>query len=41
MDPKSLIGIIGLGYVGLPPFLEHASLNIDVIGFEIDQQKLP
>ena len=34
------VGIIGLGYVGLPLFLRHAGLHVDVIGFDIDEKKI-
>jgi len=33
------IGIIGLGYVGLPLWLEYASHSVRAIGFDIDQDK--
>lgn len=33
------IGIIGLGYVGLPLSLRYAEANYKVIGFDIDQSK--
>ena len=39
-DGSITVGIIGLGYVGLPLFLEYASLNIDVVGFDIDKKKI-
>jgi UDP-N-acetyl-D-glucosamine dehydrogenase len=35
------IGIIGLGYVGLPLGLEFASKGFNVIGFDIDERKIP
>ncbi len=35
------IGIIGMGYVGLPLALEFAGKGFDVIGFDIDSQKIP
>ena len=34
------IGIIGLGYVGLPLLLGFASKKIEIIGFDIDKKKL-
>lgn len=34
------IGIIGLGYVGLPLSLEFASKNFDVLGFDLDESKI-
>ena len=39
-ESKSIIGIIGLGYVGLPLALAYAEKNIKVIGFEIDSNKV-
>ena len=39
-DRSLTVGIIGLGYVGLPLFLWHAELDIAVIGFDIDQSKI-
>lgn len=39
-DRSLTVGIVGLGYVGLPLFLWHAELNISVIGFDIDQAKI-
>lgn len=42
IDDKSvLIGIIGLGYVGLPLALEFANKNFQTIGFDIDEKKIP
>ena len=34
------VGIIGLGYVGLPLLLRHADVDCDVLGFDIDQTKI-
>ena len=34
------VGIIGLGYVGLPLLLRHADVGCDVLGFDIDQSKI-
>lgn len=39
-ESKAIIGIIGLGYVGLPLALAYAEKNIKVIGFEIDPSKV-
>ena len=39
-DKSAVIGIIGLGYVGLPLGLEFASKNIKVIGFDLDDSKV-
>jgi UDP-N-acetyl-D-glucosamine dehydrogenase len=35
------IGIIGLGYVGLPLALEYALKGFKTIGFDIDERKIP
>jgi UDP-N-acetyl-D-glucosamine dehydrogenase len=35
------IGIIGLGYVGLPLALEFARRGFTVIGFDVDEAKIP
>ncbi len=37
---EALIGIIGLGYVGLPLALEFLRKNFTVIGFDIDEEKI-
>jgi UDP-N-acetyl-D-glucosamine dehydrogenase len=37
---KARIGIIGLGYVGLPLAVEFAKAGFDVTGFEIDNAKV-
>jgi UDP-N-acetyl-D-glucosamine dehydrogenase len=36
----AVIGVIGLGYVGLPLVLGFAEKHIQVIGFDIDQNKI-
>lgn len=36
---NSVIGIIGLGYVGLPLLLRFAEVGYKVIGFDIDEKK--
>ncbi len=38
---KHTIGIIGLGYVGLPLALEFVAKKIKTIGFDIDETKIP
>ncbi len=38
---SALVGIIGLGYVGLPLALEFANKGFKVIGFDIDKSKIP
>lgn len=36
---KFVVGIIGLGYVGLPLLLEYAKSGFPVIGFDVDPKK--
>ncbi len=38
---EAKIGIIGLGYVGLPLGLEFANKGFDVTGFDVDERKIP
>ena len=38
-NKEAIIGIIGLGYVGLPLMLRFAEVGYRVIGIDIDQQK--
>lgn len=37
---SSVIGVVGLGYVGLPLVLAYAHKGFSVIGFDIDQSKI-
>ncbi len=37
---NAVIGVIGLGYVGLPLIIEFAKENFQVIGFDIDPKKV-
>ncbi|MHC4425379.1 MAG: nucleotide sugar dehydrogenase [Planctomycetota bacterium] len=37
---KVVVGVLGLGYVGLPLAREFASAGLKVIGFDIDQKKV-
>lgn len=37
---KAVIGIVGLGYVGLPLMLRYCEVGYRVIGFDIDQSKI-
>jgi len=37
---KAVIGILGLGYVGLPLMLRYSELGFKVIGFDIDEYKV-
>ncbi len=36
---EAVIGVLGLGYVGLPLLIEFSKANFKVIGFDIDSQK--
>ena len=38
-DKKALIGIVGLGYVGLPLVLRYSQIGYQVLGLDIDEQK--
>lgn len=40
-DKTIVIGIIGMGYVGLPLALEFAEKGFLTIGFDIDERKIP
>ncbi|MBU1097109.1 MAG: nucleotide sugar dehydrogenase [Bacteroidetes bacterium] len=35
------VGIVGLGYVGLPLGLEFVEKDIEVLGFDVDEKKIP
>src|SRR5262245_34878510 len=37
---EARIGVIGLGYVGLPLAIEFARAGFHVIGFDVDQSKV-
>ena len=39
-DKKATIGIVGLGYVGLPLMLRYCEVGYKVIGFDVDQRKV-
>ena len=38
-DKSAIIGIVGLGYVGIPLALRYAEVGYKVIGFDIDPEK--
>jgi UDP-N-acetyl-D-glucosamine dehydrogenase len=38
-DKKATVGVIGLGYVGLPLVVEFARNGFGAVGFEVDQSK--
>ncbi|MBF7052535.1 UDP-N-acetyl-D-glucosamine 6-dehydrogenase [Halomonas sp. KAO] len=37
---EAIIGIVGLGYVGLPLMLRYSDIGYRVLGFDIDQEKI-
>ncbi len=37
---KAVVGVVGLGYVGLPLLIEFANEGVKTIGFDIDQTKV-
>jgi len=39
-DKKIVVGVLGLGYVGLPLVREFTSAGIKVVGFDIDTRKI-
>lgn len=39
-DKKVVVGVLGLGYVGLPLVREFASAGLKVVGFDIDEKKV-
>ncbi|WP_267906559.1 nucleotide sugar dehydrogenase [Persicirhabdus sediminis] len=39
-DKSAVIGIVGLGYVGLPLMLAYAAKGYKVLGFDVDQAKI-
>ena len=38
-DGQARVGVIGLGYVGLPLIVEFCLKGFDAIGFEVDRHK--
>ena len=38
-NKKAHVGVIGLGYVGLPLLVEFASRGFQATGFEVDESK--
>ncbi len=39
-DKKIVVGVLGLGYVGLPLVREFATAGVKVVGFDIDEKKI-
>jgi len=39
-DKSAVIGIVGLGYVGLPLMLRYVEVGFKVVGFDIDEEKI-
>ena len=40
LNKKTKIGVIGLGYVGLPLIIRLVEVGFKTIGFDIDEQKI-
>nr|WP_259459791.1 NAD(P)-binding domain-containing protein [Mesotoga sp. HF07.pep.5.2.highcov] len=40
LDESAKVGIIGMGYVGLPLAVEVAKAGFDVTGFEISHERV-
>ena len=40
LNKQARVGVIGLGYVGLPLAVEFAKAGLDVTGFDVDQTKV-
>ncbi len=40
LNKKALVGIIGMGYVGLPLVLRFCEEDFRVLGFDIDSKKV-
>jgi UDP-N-acetyl-D-glucosamine dehydrogenase len=38
-DKTAIVGVIGMGYVGLPLVLEFAQKEFEVVGFDVDEKK--
>ena len=39
-DKTAIVGVIGMGYVGLPLVLEFAQKGFEVVGFDVDEKKI-
>ena len=39
-EKRACVGVVGLGYVGLPLVVEFAAAGFAAIGFEVDQSKV-
>ena len=39
-DHSSIVGVVGLGYVGLPFAVEKGKVGFSVIGFDMDKDKV-
>src|SRR5271166_1218338 len=39
-DKQTIVGIVGMGYVGLPLAIRFADAGFKVIGFDIDERKV-
>jgi len=38
-EKRAQVGVVGLGYVGLPLVVEFAGAGFAAVGFEVDQSK--
>mgnify|MGYP000385068486 CR=1 FL=1 len=39
-DGSAILGVVGLGYVGLPLSLEFAKAGYRVVGFDVDEKRV-
>ncbi|MDQ3400617.1 MAG: NAD(P)-binding domain-containing protein, partial [Chloroflexota bacterium] len=39
-DRSAVIGIVGLGYVGMPMAMAYARAGFSVIGFDVDESRV-
>ena len=39
-NKSAIIGIVGMGYVGLPLGLAFAAKGFNVVGFDLDERKI-
>ncbi|MGH7453510.1 MAG: NAD(P)-binding domain-containing protein, partial [bacterium] len=39
-DKTAKVGVIGLGYVGLPLSVEYAAAGYDVLGIDVSEEKI-
>ena len=39
VDQTAVIGVVGLGYVGLPLLIRYCEVGYNVIGFDVDHKR--